>query len=70
MKYKVGDVVKITCEIYGHDFNDGEIVKIIIVDKNAGCCKYFAKSIDRDESWTWWIGDDECVPVKHSGSIV
>ena len=53
MKYKVGDIVKITDSQHGHRFNIGEIVRISeVLDR----C-YRAKYLDGHD---WWaVGEDE-----------
>jgi len=60
-KYKVGDIVVITCTIRGHNFKKGERVKITYVERDASSSKnpYKGNSMDTSEGG-WWFGDDEC----------
>lgn len=61
MKYNVGDKVKITSCLHGHDFKIGEIVKIEYV----GTTDYRASGATSK----WYICDDEIEPVIESVSI-
>lgn len=59
MKFKVGDKVRITRKIYDHEFNIGDIVKIIEV--NYDTLWYLGKKDEKSSNW--WFSEDECEPT-------
>lgn len=58
-KFKVGDKVRIINELYGHQFEIGEVVAITAIDLDDPLCPY---STD-DE---WWVGDAEIEAVEET----
>lgn len=60
MKYKIGDKVKIVKEIYGHDFEMGEIVAIINAGKSGDLVQYVAENLSK--TTRCYIYEDEIEP--------
>mgnify|MGYP000991424752 CR=1 FL=1 len=52
---KKGDLVVVSNCLYGHEFEIGEIIKILTSQHSA----YLAVSAFGDPDITWWIEDDE-----------
>lgn len=64
MAHKVGDKVRITKEINGHEFNIGEIIMIEAVDINSdGHVEYFSRDSLRLR-YGWYFLDEECEAVN------
>jgi hypothetical protein len=54
MKFKVGDVVKITRELYGHEFTIGDLVTIEEVNEGDGDYEAIA-----EDGECWSVREDE-----------
>lgn len=60
MKYKIGDEVRITKKISSHNFNIGDIVKIVATDEQNNLQYYGGKS---GFYLRFWFSDLECEPI-------
>lgn len=60
MKFKVGDKVRITRKIYNHEFDIGDIVKIVDTDEQDNIQYYGEKSGKYSK---FWFSEDECEPI-------
>lgn len=66
MKFKVGDKVRIARKIHAHDFDIGDIVKIVDTYEQDNIQYYGEKS---GEYLKFWFSEDECESITDSYDI-